>query len=159
MRFVAHAAALMLSLGVLAAPAEAQSRPGGCIKYGLGGAIAGHFAGGHRLKGALAGCALGIYQRRQYEREARERAANRNRTAERPRPQRQERTIPYEGPGRDPRTPRVPSPERVNPYEDLGFDFERGRPGGRDRQAQRREQRPPGRAGEAFEPGGSFLTR
>jgi hypothetical protein len=96
MRFVAHAAALMLSLGVLAGPAEAQSRPGGCIKYGLGGAVAGHFAGGHRLKGALAGCALGIYQRRQYEREARERAANRNRTAERPRPQRQERTSPYE---------------------------------------------------------------
>jgi CheY-like chemotaxis protein len=52
-----------------------------------------------------------------------------------------------------------PSPERVNPYEDLGFDFERRRPGGRDQQAQRREQRPPGRAGEGFEPGGSFLTR
>jgi hypothetical protein len=27
---------------------------------------------GHRIKGALAGCDLGIYQRRKYEREVRE---------------------------------------------------------------------------------------
>jgi hypothetical protein len=43
------------------------------LKYGLGGAIAGHFAGGHRLKGAAAGCALGYMQRRRHESAARDR--------------------------------------------------------------------------------------
>src|SRR3712207_578790 len=76
-------AAVMFSFGVATDSAEAQSRPGGCLKYGLGGAIAGHFAGGHRIKGALAGCALGIYQRRQYDREAREQNEIRNRIPER----------------------------------------------------------------------------
>ncbi len=55
-----------------AVPDAAEARPGGCLKYGLGGAVAGHFAGGHRWKGAAAGCALGIVQRRRYD--ARERA-------------------------------------------------------------------------------------
>jgi hypothetical protein len=50
-----------------AAPGIAEAKPGGCLKYGLGGAIAGHFAGGHRWKGAAAGCALGILQRRRHE--------------------------------------------------------------------------------------------
>ena len=50
-----------------AAPDAAEAKPGGCIKYGLGGAIAGHFAGGHRWKGAAAGCVLGIIQRRRSE--------------------------------------------------------------------------------------------
>src|SRR5919112_6062808 len=77
MRKIALAAAVMLSFGIAAGSAEAQSRPGGCLKYGLGGAIAGHFAGGHRIKGALAGCALGINQRRRYEQEAQERARSR----------------------------------------------------------------------------------
>jgi len=148
-------AALMLWFGVFAGPAEAQGRPGGCIKYGLGGAIAGHFAGGHRVKGALAGCALGIYQRRQYEREARERAANRNRSAERAPPERRERSSRYEMPGRESR----PAPQRANPYEDLGFDFDAGRASRREQQASPRSQLPQGRTGEAFEPGGSFLTR
>lgn len=151
-------AALMLSLGVFVTPAEAQGRPGGCIKYGLGGAIAGHFAGGHRLKGALAGCALGIYQRRQYEREARERARNRNRNAERAPTERRERSTQYETPGRDAGPARTTSPHRANPYEDLGFDFDAGRGGPGEQQAQRR-QLPPGRTGEGFEPGGSFLRR
>ncbi len=48
-------------------PNAAEAKPGGCIKYGLGGAIAGHFAGGHRWKGAAAGCVLGIIQRRRSE--------------------------------------------------------------------------------------------
>jgi hypothetical protein len=85
MRKIALAAIVMFSLGIAAGSAEAQSRPGSCLKYGLGGAIAGHFAGGHRIKGALAGCALGIYQRRQYEREVREQNEIRNRIPERPR--------------------------------------------------------------------------
>ncbi len=50
-----------------AVPAAAEAKPGGCLKYGLGGAVAGHFAGGHRWKGAAAGCVLGIIQRRRYE--------------------------------------------------------------------------------------------
>jgi hypothetical protein len=50
-----------------AAPAAAEAKPGGCLKYGLGGAVAGHFAGGHRWKGAAAGCVLGIIQRRRSE--------------------------------------------------------------------------------------------
>ena len=50
-----------------ATPGVAEAKPGGCIKYGLGGAIAGHFAGGHRWKGAAAGCVLGIIQRRRSE--------------------------------------------------------------------------------------------
>ena len=48
-------------------PAHAES--GGCLKYGLGGAMVGHFAGGHRWKGAAAGCAVGMLRRRQAERE------------------------------------------------------------------------------------------
>ena len=49
------------------APERAEAKPGGCLTYGLGGAIAGHFAGGHRWKGAAAGCALGYRQRRRHE--------------------------------------------------------------------------------------------
>ncbi len=54
----------------VAAPEVTQAKPGGCLKYGVGGAIAGHFAGGHRWTGAALGCALGIYQRRRYESQA-----------------------------------------------------------------------------------------
>src|SRR5918998_3916212 len=83
MKKVVLIAAVTLGLGMPIGAAEAQSRPGGCLKYGLGGAVAGHFAGGHRVKGALAGCALGIYQRRKYEREAREQDEIRNKIPER----------------------------------------------------------------------------
>src|SRR3712207_9179630 len=79
MKIVVFATAALLALGASVGSAEAQSRPGGCLKYGLGGAVIGHFAGGHRVKGAVAGCLPGIYQRRKYEREARE-SAGRNRT-------------------------------------------------------------------------------
>src|SRR5918995_5472267 len=82
MRKIALAAIVMFSLGIAAGLAEAQSRPGGCLKYGLGGAVVGHFAGGHRVKGALAGCLAGMYQRRKYDREAQERAGPK-RTVER----------------------------------------------------------------------------
>jgi hypothetical protein len=80
MRTFMFVAAALLALG--AAPNAAEARPGGCLKYGLGGAVAGHFAGGHRWKGAALGCALGIYQRRQYE-AARRRELGRGRTVER----------------------------------------------------------------------------
>src|SRR5919107_2802556 len=95
MKKIALAATIMLSFAVVAGPAEAQSRPGGCLKYGLGGAVAGHFAGGHRIKGALAGCALGVYQRRKYERAVREQN-NRNRNVERGRLTNDERANRYE---------------------------------------------------------------
>jgi hypothetical protein len=61
---------LALSLA-LAAPA-AQARPGGCLKYGAGGAVAGHFAGHHGWRGAALGCALGAWKRHTYNRRMRE---------------------------------------------------------------------------------------
>ena len=63
MRTLVVAVGTVLALGV-AVPEPAQAQPGGCLKYGLGGAIIGHFAGGHRLKGAALGCALGVIRRR-----------------------------------------------------------------------------------------------
>ena len=42
----------------------ANAEPGGCLKYGAAGGVAGHFVGkGHAVAGATAGCALGAYQR------------------------------------------------------------------------------------------------
>src|SRR5215213_8419983 len=113
-------AAVILSTALSCGSAEAQSRPGGCLKYGLGGAIAGHFAGGHRIKGALAGCALGIYQRRQYEREVREQNEIRNRIPERrpaPLPERDNR---YDNQDRSANRIPLPRQEGTSPYEDLG---------------------------------------
>jgi hypothetical protein len=55
-----------------AVPNAAQAQPGGCLKYGLGGAVIGHFAGGHRWKGAAAGCVAGIVRRRKYEAQQRQ---------------------------------------------------------------------------------------
>ena len=69
MRKIALVAAAMLALA--AAPSSAEARPGGCLKYGLGGAVAGHVAGGHRWKGAALGCLVGIYQRRRHAARAR----------------------------------------------------------------------------------------
>jgi hypothetical protein len=70
MRVTLTLAAALLALGT-AGPA--QAKPGGCLKYGVGGAVAGKLAGGHTWKGAAAGCALGYLRRRQYNREAAER--------------------------------------------------------------------------------------
>jgi hypothetical protein len=52
-------------------PLSAGAKPGGCLKYGAAGAVAGHYAGHHGAMGALAGCALGIHKRREYKREMR----------------------------------------------------------------------------------------
>jgi hypothetical protein len=49
MRMIALIGAAMVALA--AAPSSAEARPGGCLKYGVGGAVAGHVAGGHRWKG------------------------------------------------------------------------------------------------------------
>ena len=60
-----------LALGLLAMPLSAEAKPGGCLKYGTAGAVAGHYAGHHGVMGAVAGCALGIHKRREYKREMR----------------------------------------------------------------------------------------
>jgi hypothetical protein len=65
---VALAAALMVA-GPALSPVAAK--PGGCLKYGAAGALAGH-AAGHTFKGALAGCALGMYQRHKYKQQMRD---------------------------------------------------------------------------------------
>jgi hypothetical protein len=61
--------AAMLALGSVAAIPAAEARPGGCLKYGAAGAIAGKLAGGHTWKGAAAGCALGYWRRSRHDRE------------------------------------------------------------------------------------------
>jgi hypothetical protein len=148
-------AAVMLGLGAAPGSAEAQSRPGGCLKYGLGGGVAGHFAGGHRIKGALAGCALGIYQRRKYEREVREQ--NRNRSAERGRSPGQEHINRYENQDQNAERRHVPNQEGTRRYEDLGLDLDRDR-----RTSNERASRPQNRMGnssrdrDGYESGGSF---
>ena len=119
------AATVMLSLGIASGSAEAQSRPGGCLKYGLGGAVAGHFAGGHRIKGALAGCALGIYQRRKYEHEAKERNEPRSQSPERRRTPIPERDDHYDNQDRSANRAPLPRQEGTSPYENLGIDLGR----------------------------------
>ncbi len=63
MKKVLIVAGALFTLG--AAPQAATAAPGGCIKYGIGGAIAGKLAGGHTWKGAAAGCLVGYLRRKQ----------------------------------------------------------------------------------------------
>ncbi len=157
MKKIVLVAAVMLAVGVAPGSVVAQSRPGGCLKYGLGGAVAGHFAGGHRLKGALAGCALGIYQRRKYEREVREQNERRNRNAERRRSPREEQANRYDNRDRSVNRSPLPRQEGTSPYEDLGLDVDRGRRNSGE-QANRGgdRMRDSSRRGDGYEPGGSF---
>jgi hypothetical protein len=60
-----------LTLALLTVSLTADAKPGGCLKYGAAGAVAGHYAGHHGVMGAVAGCALGIHKRREYKREMR----------------------------------------------------------------------------------------
>ena len=60
-----------LALGLISVPPIAEAKPGGCLKYGAAGAVAGHYAGHHGIMGAVAGCALGMHKRREYKREMR----------------------------------------------------------------------------------------
>ena len=48
----------------------AEAKPGGCMKYGAGGAVAGHMAH-HGVKGFMAGCAVGMYRRHEYNKQMR----------------------------------------------------------------------------------------
>jgi hypothetical protein len=63
-------------VALLAIPSMAEAEPGGCLKYGAAGAVAGHMAG-HGVMGAMGGCVAGMYARHK----ARE-AAERQRTDE-----------------------------------------------------------------------------
>ncbi len=69
------AAALVAGL-TLAAP-MAQAAPGGCLKYGAAGAVAGH-ALHHGVRGFMAGCAAGMYRRHLYNKQQRMQAGTVN---------------------------------------------------------------------------------
>jgi len=58
-----------LCCGLLVLPPQTEAKPGGCLKYGAAGAVAGHYAGHHGVKGAVLGCAAGIARRHQYNRQ------------------------------------------------------------------------------------------
>lgn len=66
---------------MMAACATAQAEPGGCLKYGAAGGVAGHFAGHHTVLGAAGGCAAGAWRRHEYRKH--ERAAAREHRDER----------------------------------------------------------------------------
>ncbi|MBV8850719.1 MAG: hypothetical protein JOZ16_14175 [Methylobacteriaceae bacterium] len=61
----------VLALAIVSVSFTAEAKPGGCLKYGAAGAVAGHYAGHHGFVGAVAGCALGMRKRREYKREMR----------------------------------------------------------------------------------------
>ena len=52
----------------------AEASPGGCLKYGAAGAVAGHMVH-HGIRGAMAGCAAGMYRRHLYNKQMREQKA------------------------------------------------------------------------------------
>jgi hypothetical protein len=51
---------------------SAMAEPGGCLKYGAGGAVAGHFAHHHAVLGAIAGCGTGMVVRHEHRKHLRE---------------------------------------------------------------------------------------
>ncbi len=60
-----------LAAGLTLSAPVAQATPGGCLKYGAAGAVAGH-AVHHGIKGFMAGCAAGMYRRHLYNKQVRE---------------------------------------------------------------------------------------
>ena len=56
----------------IAGASMAEPKPGGCLKYGLAGAVAGHVAGHHAVKGAVFGCIAGMVRRHEYNKQMRE---------------------------------------------------------------------------------------
>jgi hypothetical protein len=82
MRTAKFALGLVCAATLLGAP-QVEAKPGGCLKYGVAGAVAGHYAGHHAMKGAIAGCIAGIARRKAYDNEMakqREEAAKKNAT-------------------------------------------------------------------------------
>lgn len=51
---------------------QAEAKPGGCLKYGAAGAVAGHYAHHHGVKGAVAGCVTGMIVRHEWKKKMRE---------------------------------------------------------------------------------------
>ena len=60
-----------LAAGLTISAPAAQATPGGCLKYGAAGAVAGH-AVHHGVKGFMAGCAAGMYRRHLYNKSVRD---------------------------------------------------------------------------------------
>lgn len=60
-----------LAVAMTVSAPVAQAKPGGCLKYGAAGAVAGH-ALHHGVKGFFAGCAAGMYRRHLYNKQVRE---------------------------------------------------------------------------------------
>ena len=60
--------------GSLVVTVPAEAAPGGCLKYGAAGAVAGHMVH-HGIRGAMAGCAAGMYRRHLYNKKMREQRA------------------------------------------------------------------------------------
>ena len=67
-------AAFALAGGLVATAPVAEASPGGCLKYGAAGAVAGHMVH-HGIRGAMAGCAAGMYRRHLYNKQMREQRA------------------------------------------------------------------------------------
>jgi hypothetical protein len=82
MRTAKFALGLLCAATLMGAP-QVEAKPGGCLKYGVAGAVAGHYAGHHAMKGAIAGCLAGMARRKAYNNEMekqREEAAKKNAT-------------------------------------------------------------------------------
>nr|WP_306296296.1 hypothetical protein [Acidomonas methanolica] len=62
----------MAALPLSMTPARAE--PGGCLKYGAAGAVAGHMVH-HGVLGAAGGCVTGMWRRHEYRKGVREKAA------------------------------------------------------------------------------------
>ena len=72
MKKIVFSLALCGSLAAgLTTMSEANASPGGCLKYGAAGAVAGHMVH-HGIRGAMAGCAAGMYRRHLYNKQQRQ---------------------------------------------------------------------------------------
>ncbi len=82
MRTAKFALGLLCAATLIGAP-QVEAKPGGCLKYGVAGAVAGHYAGHHAMKGAIAGCLAGMARRKAYNDElARQKADAAKKNAE-----------------------------------------------------------------------------
>jgi len=61
-----------IGLAIGSAIGVAQAEPGGCLKYGAAGAVAGHLTHHHAVLGAVGGCAVGMYERHEYKKHLKE---------------------------------------------------------------------------------------
>ncbi len=68
MRTAKLAIGALATAALLGAP-HVEAKPGGCLKYGVAGAVAGHYAGHHAVKGAVAGCIAGMVRRHEYKKQ------------------------------------------------------------------------------------------